>query len=114
MTETLYLNINEDFKRRFTVEGVRANDGAVVAATGLALEVRIAASRTGAAIGALETDAAEYVDEPGFYHADFDTAALVTDLTAYIGRLVYVIVKKTGDLDCVWWSYRVAASRQAS
>jgi hypothetical protein len=111
---TPLLNINEDFLRRFTVEGVRANDGTVVDATGLALQLRIAATRTGPEIGSLTTDAAEYVDTPGFYHAGFDTAALVTDLTDFVGKLVYVIVSKTGDLDCVWWLYRVATNRQLS
>lgn len=109
---TPLLNINEDFLRRFTVQGVRANDGAVVDATGLTLQVRIAATRTGAVIGSLITYAAEYVDTPGLYAASFDTAALAADLDGYAGKLVYVIVSQTGDLDCVWWLYRVATNRQ--
>lgn len=108
------LNINEDFSRRFTVQGVRTTDGVLIDATGLTLSVRIALSRTGAALGALEVTATEFSGDAGFYHADFDTAALVSALTDYVGRLVYVIVKKTGDLDCVWWVYRVTTQRQAA
>lgn len=113
MTAIPILNINEDFLRRFTVQGVRASDGQVVDATGLSLEVRIAATPTGPAIGSLTVFAIEYVDEPGFYHADFDMVTLITDLTTRVGSHVYVIVRKVGDMDCVWWKYRVANNRQA-
>lgn len=104
------LNINADFEFDFALTRKNATTRAIEPATGLAGVVgRFAATRSGAAIGSC-TVALSEAGTTGRYVGVIDTAVLVTDLTTYVGKVVYAIVSKTGDLDAEWAAYRVRLS----
>ena len=86
--------------------------GAAASLTGVSF--RIAATRTGSAIGSLTASATERTATAGRYYAVFDAADLTTDLTAYVGSTVYLILSKSGDIDAAYQPLLVADSRDIS
>ena len=106
------LNIYSDFEAEARITRKNTTTGATEAATGLTgLTARIAATPTGAAIGALTVSLAER-GSTGIYSGILDTAALVTALgTTYLNTTVYVIYAKTGDVDREWAAYIVRDNR---
>lgn len=104
------LNINSDFEFDFGLTKKNATTRAVEPATGLTGVVgRFAATRSGAAIGSCSVALTE-AGTTGRYVGVLDTATMVIDLTAYVGKVVYAIVAKSGDLDAEWAAYRVRFS----
>lgn len=105
-TETVYLNYNTDFTARFDVDQYVAGTGWASATGTTGWQIRIAASRAGAAIGVLSATASEE-GSTGIFAATFDQADLQADLTAYNGRRVYVVLSKTGDVDGLYQEVQV-------
>lgn len=106
------LNIAEDFLAQEDLEQPASTTGVWAAAAGLSgISFRIAATKTGVAIGSLTASATERSAEPGRYYAVFDKATLTSDLAAYVRQQVFLITSKTGDLDYVWVPFRVTDSR---
>lgn len=106
------LNISSDFEADFYLTRRNATTRAVEPATGLAgVQARLAATRGGAAIGALTASLTE-AGTLGRYVGVFDAAALTTALTSYLGQTVYLICSKAGDIDAEFIPYRVVASHQ--
>lgn len=117
--EIRYLNINEDFEEDVAFTKKATTTSATTAATGLTILGRFAAARAeadgtpSASLGVTVT-VAELSGEGGTYRCTADTAALVTNLTTYLHRDVYLILKEAGNMDCVFVKYRVTASREAA
>lgn len=97
-SETVTLNYNTDFTARFDVDQYVAGTGWTSATGTTGWQIRIAASRTGSAIGGLSATASEE-GSTGVFAASFDQGDLQSALTTYKGRYVYVILSKTGDVD---------------
>lgn len=108
------LNIYSDFEAEVKITRKNATTGATEAATGLSgMQARIAATTTGAAIGSLTTALTER-GSTGIYYGVLDTAALVSGLTAYLDKVVYVVYSKSGDIDHEWAPYVVRDGRRAA
>ena len=106
------LNINTDFEFDFYLSRKNASTRLPEAATGLTGIVgRFASGPTGVALGGTSTALSEAAST-AHYVGVVDTATLVAALMTYVGRIVYAIVSKTGDLDCEVQPYRVATSHQ--
>lgn len=104
------LNISSDFEFDFYLTRKNATTRAVEAATGLTgITGRFAATRTGAAIGSCSVALAE-AGTTGHYVGVLDTAVMAADLDTYVGKVIYAIVKKTGDIDAEVQGYRVKRS----
>lgn len=104
------LNINTDFLFNFYLTTTNLSTGVLGAATGLTGVVgRFAATRTGAAIGSCSVALSE-AGTTGRYLGVLDTATMVAALTAYVGKVVYAVVSKSGDIDCEVQAYRVKLS----
>ena len=115
MSTTVDLNIAEDFLAQVDLEQPATTTGEWGAATGLTgVAFRVALTKTGSAVGSLTGSASERSATAGRYYAVFDAATLTTDLTAYKGTTVYLIVSKSGDLDAVYFPLLVTDSRDAS
>ena len=109
------INIAEDFLAQVDLEQPATTTGEWGAATGLlGVAFRVALTKTGSAVGSLTGSASERSATAGRYYAVFDAATLTTDLTAYKGTTVYLIVSKSGDLDAVYFPLLVTDSRDAS
>lgn len=107
MTAARDLNIYSDFEAEVKLTRKNATTGNTEAATGLtAVTFRFAATTIGAAIGSMTASASER-GTTGRYYAVFDTGSMVTDLLTYLGKAVYLIVSKSGDIDREVASYRV-------
>jgi hypothetical protein len=93
------LNVSSDYEAEVLLRVKRAGDGVMIPATGLTgVSFVIAATPTGAAIGAL-TAAATERSGTGRYFAVFDAAAMTSALAAtYLGKTVYLVVGKSGDI----------------
>lgn len=100
-TEPVYLNYNADFTARFDVDQYVAGTGWTSATGTTGWQIRIAGTRTGTAIGALSASASEE-GSTGIFAATFDQSDLRSDLAAYNGRTVYVVLSKTGDVDALY------------
>lgn len=112
---TIDLNIAEDFLAQVDLEQPATTTGIWAAATGLSsVSFRIALTRTGSAVGSLTGSATERSATAGRYYAVFDAATLTADLAAYVGTTVFLIVSKSGDIDCVYFPLLVTDSRDAS
>lgn len=109
------INIAEDFLAQVDLEQPATTTGEWGAATGLTgVAFRVALTKTGSAVGSLTGSASERSATAGRYYAVFDAATLTTDLTAYKGTTVYLIVSKSGDLDAVYFPLLVTDSRDSS
>jgi hypothetical protein len=101
------LNISEDFVAVMDLDDFKTASGQWADGSALTgVRYRIAATKTGDAIGGLAADAAESGSTAAYY-AIFDTAALVTDLTAYLGEKVYLILSIPGDMNKRWVPFEV-------
>lgn len=105
------LNIYEDFERLLQVEKRASGATAYSAATGETWAARLAATRSGSAIGSCTCTVAE-VGSTGYYKATLDTATLVADLATYVGRIVWLIWSKSGDVDRRWVAFRVVSDAE--
>ncbi len=115
MSTTIELNIAEDFLAQMDLEQPASTTGEWGAATGLSsVSFRIAATVTGSAIGSLTGSASERSATAGRYYAVFDAATLTTDLAAYVGSVVYLILSKSGDIDAAYQPLLVGDSRDLS
>lgn len=101
-----YLSIGSDFERVLYIEKRGSSTHDYAAATGETWAARIAATRTGAVIGSLTATVTEF-GATGYYKAAIDRATLITDLTAYVGKVVYLIWSKSGDDDYRWIPFLV-------
>lgn len=102
------LNIQTDFVAQADVQTPVAATGVWGDATGVEnFAFRIALTPQGAALGALSATAVARASDTNRYYAVFDAAALTSALAAYVGRYVYVILSRSGDLDGLWWRVRV-------
>lgn len=108
------LNIRTDFEFDFYLTRKNATTRATEAATGLTgVTGRLALLPSGSAVGGCTASLTE-AGTTGRYVGIIDTAQLVTDLTNQVGRLVYAIVSKSGDLDGEWEPYLVVDNHQMS
>lgn len=115
MSTTVDLNIAEDFLAQVDLEQPASTTGDWGAAAGLSgIAFRIALTKNGSAVGSLTGSASERSATAGRYYAVFDAATLTSDLAAYKGTTVYLIVSKSGDLDAVYFPLLVTDSRDAS
>lgn len=104
----IQLNINADFLAQADVQTPATATGVWGDATGVANFVwRIAATKNGVALGSLSATAAARASKLNRYYTVFDTADLISALTAYAWRTVYVVLSRSGDLDGLWWRARV-------
>ena len=111
----IQLNIHADFLAQADVQTPVTATGVWGDATGVADFVfRIAATKNGAALGTLSATATARASDANRYYTTFDTAALVSALTAYVGRTVYVVLSRSGDLDGLWWPVAVADQQSGS
>jgi len=98
------ININADFLAQADVSTPASTTGLWGPATGVAdFVLRIAATKTGTALGTLTATATARSADTDRYYTTFDKAALTTALATYVGRTVYVILSRSGDLDGLWW-----------
>lgn len=105
------LNISTDFVAQADVQTPAGTTGVWGDATGVEnFAFRIALTKTGAALGALSATAVARSGDGNRYYAVFDAAALTSALSAYVGRYVYVILSRSGDLDGMWWRVRVTTN----
>lgn len=109
------ININADFLAQMDVTTPAADTGIYGPATGVSDFVfRIAETKNGPALGSLSATASvRSADADRYYHM-FDTAALVSALTAYVGRRVYVVLSRSGDLDGLYEPALVTDSEEGS
>lgn len=113
MSTTIECNIAEDFLASEDLEQPATTTGIWGAATGLSgVSFRIAATKTGSAIGSLTGSATERSATAGRYYAVFDAATLTSDLASYVGTIVWCILSKSGDIDCVWRQLLVVDNRE--
>ena len=109
---TKVLNIRSDFQFRFSLTRTNGTTGADEAATGLSgITGRIALTPNGSALGSTSTALSE-IGTTGNYFGVCDTATLVSALAAYLGRIVFVICAKSGDLDGEYERYLVSDSHE--
>lgn len=109
------LNIKTDFEAQMDLKLPLSTTGVwspptLGAVTGIS--VRFALTPTGSAIGALSQSASERSAKAGRFYSVFDTAALVTALTAYLNQVVYLIWSKSGDMDMEWTAYVVTDNHE--
>lgn len=109
------INIRADFVAQADVRTPASTTGVWGDATGVGnFAFRIAATQTGAAIGTLTATATERSGDPGRYSTVFDAADLTTHLAAYVGRSVFVILSRPGDLDGLFWRHTVVDSQEGA
>lgn len=112
MTDILILPIAEDLLFQVDLEEPVGTTGIWDDATSLTdVEFRIAATKTGDAIGALHAEATERSNKAGRYYAVFGAGALTDDLTDYLRTVVWGIVSRSGHLDFLWIPFRVVPDR---
>jgi len=100
------LNKRSDFEAEVFIEEKDATSGEWKPSTGLTgVTLRIATTKTGAAVGSLTGTSTERPGSPGLYALVFDAAALTSALTA--GGLIYLIASKSGDFDAEFAEYTV-------
>lgn len=94
------LSLSADHAAIVDIETPSATTGEPSAAAGLSgVSCYLAATRTGAAIhDSLSRPAAELAGMPGRYRADHDLADLATHLQPYVGRTVWEVWARAGDL----------------
>lgn len=115
MTTTIRININADFLAQADVETPAVTSGRWAGADSITdFEFRIAATRTGAAIGSLSGTASFRSGDLNRYYKVFDSADLIAALTTYVGRVVYIILKRSGDVDDLWWPALVTRDAEGS
>ena len=102
------LNIYEDFEPDYFVERKDPDTGVLVPANGITtFAMRISLTRNGTVVGACTTGLTERAST-GIYAGTIGTAILVAGLATYLGRVVYIILSKSGNLDMRWDSYVVS------
>lgn len=102
--QTIVLNIDEDFLAQADLESPATTTGVYGALTGqTTCTFRIAATRTGSALGSLSATASERSGFTGRYYYTFDASDLRTALADYLGKRVYVILSQAGNVDRKWW-----------
>jgi hypothetical protein len=105
------LNYNADYIARRVITTPNGA-GTYAPATGIVnWSVRISATPTGAALGALTGTAVEYTTG-GFYSLTFNQADLISALTAYLNTVVYIIWSRAGDVDQYYTPVRVVDRTQ--
>lgn len=113
MSTPITCNIAEDFLASEDLEQPASTTGEWAAVTGLTgVAFRISATPTGSALGSLTGSASERSVTAGRYYAVFDAATLTTDLAAYVGSTVWLILSKSGDIDAVWRELLVVDNRE--
>lgn len=101
------LNIYADFEYDFKLTRKNATTRAVEPATGLSgVTGRFALTRTGTALSGTSTALTE-AGTTGRYVGVLDAAALAAALAAELGKVVYAICSKSGDIDNEVQAYRV-------
>lgn len=105
------LDIARDFEFQTDITRWGLTTGESEAAAGLSgLTAHISLTRSGASVDASLTKSLnERTATPGRYWCTFDRADLQTHLAAQVGRSVYVIVTKVGDVDPKPWKFHVVA-----
>lgn len=115
MAVSIRINIKADFLCQADVTKPATATGIWGDATGeTTLEWRIALTKNGAALGSLSATASERSSDAGRYYTTFDKADLTSALAAYVGRVVYIILAKSGDLDGLWWPALVVDEQAGS
>jgi len=112
MDAPIDLNIGSDFEFILTLtKRLTGTATTRTPATGLTgVTGRLSLTPTGAAIG---TSTAALAEDgvTGIYTGVLDSTTLTTDLTASLGRLVYAICSKAGDIQGEYQIYRVVDRR---
>lgn len=114
------LNLNVDHDLGFLVEKLGTTTGAYANATSEAsVTLRFATSPTGSALGGLEKTATEHSitvhgATKAWYHATWDTGTeLATGLAAYVGKVVYLVLRRANDFTGIYEAFRIVTNTPA-
>lgn len=113
------LNINVDQDLGFLLEKFSTTTGAFANATSEAtVSLRFAQTPTGAALASLEKSATEQsITVSGatkiWYHATWDSATELSGLAAYVGTVVYLVVRRANDFTGIYEPFRLVTSTEA-
>jgi hypothetical protein len=111
MSDDALISLGEDFERAIYIEKRGSSSHDYGAATGETWTARIAATPTGNAIGSLTATVSEF-GSTGYYKAAIDKATVASDLSSYVGKIVYLIWAKSGDVDRRWVRLRVVTDAE--
>lgn len=115
MAVTTKISLNADFLAQMDVTTPASTTGIYGDAAGVSDFVfRVAASKTGAALGSLSGTASERSADAGRYYKVFDKATIASALADYVGTVVYVILSRSGDLDGLYEPALVVSSEPAA
>jgi hypothetical protein len=104
------LHTRESFEIEYRITRLNTTTGAIEPATGLAnVAARWATTPTGAAIFTATTLTER--GSTGIYSGVIARDTLATNLEAYAGQSLYLILTVTGTLENVWTAYTVVAHR---